>query len=99
MLADVLYQLGSLTLEENRAVGEVAGAAVAQGLGAAGHGAPDACPRCGRPTFVRKDRGAEAPGACCAGWCGRAFPAKTMSLVSGPLATPQGEKPRRAGAE
>lgn len=42
MLKDVLDQLGSLTLEEKRAVEEAARAAVARELGAQGAGAPEA---------------------------------------------------------
>ena len=49
MLKDVLDQLGSLTLEEKRAVEEAARAAVARELGAQGAVAPESCPRCGCP--------------------------------------------------
>ena len=49
MLKDVLDQLGSLTLEEKRAVEEAARAAVAREPEAHGAGAPESCPRCGCP--------------------------------------------------
>ena len=81
MLKDVLDQLGSLTLEEKRAVEEAARAAVARELGAHGAGAPESCPRCGCPAFVRK--GTDRDGSqrwLCKG-CGQTFSAKTMSLL------------------
>ena len=56
MLKDMLDQLGSLTLEEKRAVEEAARAAVARELGAQGAGAPESCPRRGCPSFARKGR-------------------------------------------
>lgn len=51
MLKDVLDQLGSLTLEEKRAVKEAARAAVARELGAQGGGGARGCVGC------RKDIG------------------------------------------
>ena len=81
MLKDVLDQLGSLTLEEKRAVEEAARAAVARELGAHGAGAPESCPRCGCPAFVKK--GTDRDGSqrwLCRG-CGQTFSAKTMSLL------------------
>ena len=54
MLRDVLDRLGSLTLEEKRAIEEAAREAVARELGARSASAPDACPRCGRP-LVRQE--------------------------------------------
>ena len=49
MLKDVLDKLGSLTLEEKRAVEEAARAAVARELGAHGAGAPSRVRGAGAP--------------------------------------------------
>ena len=81
MLKDVLDQLGSLTIEEKRAVEEAARAAVARELGAAGPAAPDACPRCGCPRFVRKGRNRDGSQRWLCRGCGQTFSAKTMSLL------------------
>ena len=81
MLKDVLDQLGSLTLEEKRAVEEVARAAVAQELGASGPGAPGACPRCGCPSFVRRGRDRDGSQRWLCKGCGQTFSGKTMSLL------------------
>ena len=81
MLKDVLEQLGSLTIEEKRAVEEAARAAVARELGATGPAAPDACPRCGCPRFVRKGRNRDGSQRWLCRGCGQTFSAKTMSLL------------------
>lgn len=81
MLKDVLDQLGSLTLEEKRAVEEAARAAVARELGAQGAGAPESCPRCGCPSFVRKGRNRDGSQRWLCRGCGSTFSAKTMSLL------------------
>ena len=82
MLKDVLDQLGSLTLEEKRAVEEAARAAVARELGAQGAGAPESCPRCGCPSFVRKGRNRDGSQRWLCRGCGSTFSAKTMSLLA-----------------
>ena len=82
MLKDVLDQLGSLTLEEKRAVEEAARAAVARELGAQGAGAPESCPRCGCPSFVRKGHGRDGSQRWLCRGCGSTFSAKTMSLLA-----------------
>ena len=56
MLKGVLDQLGSLALEEKHAVEEAARAAVTRELGPRGAGAPESCPRYGRPSFIGKGR-------------------------------------------
>ena len=81
MLKDVLEQLGSLTIEEKRAVEEAARAAVARELGARGASAPESCPRCGCPSFVRKGRGRDGSQRWLCKGCGQTFSAKTMSLL------------------
>ena len=81
MLKDVLDQLGSLTIEEKRAVEEAARAAVARELGATGPAAPDACPRCGCPRFVRKGRNRDGSQRWLCRGCRQTFSAKTMSLL------------------
>ena len=82
MLKDVLDQLESLTLEEKRAVEEAARAAVARELGAQGAGAPESCPRCGCPSFVRKGRNRDGSQRWLCRGCGSTFSAKTMSLLA-----------------
>lgn len=82
MLKDVLDQLGSLTLEEKRAVEEAARVAVARELGAQGAGAPESCPRCGCPSFVRKSRNRDGSQRWLCRGCGSTFSAKTMSLLA-----------------
>ena len=82
MLKDVLDQLGSLTLEEKRAVEEAARVAVARELGAQGAGAPESCPRCGCPSFVRKGHGRDGSQRWLCRGCGSTFSAKTMSLLA-----------------
>lgn len=79
MLKDVLDQLGSLTLEEKGAVEQAAREAVARELGATGPGAPDACPRCGCPRFVRKGRNRDGSQRWLCRGCGSTFSSKTMS--------------------
>ena len=77
----MLDQLGSLTLGEKRAVEEAAREVVARELGATGPGAPDACPRCGYPSFVRKGRNRDGSRRWLCRGCGPAFSSKTMSLL------------------
>ena len=81
MLKAVLDQLESLTLEEKRAVEEAARAAVARELGAQGAGAPESCPRCGCPSFVRKGHGRDGSQRWLCRGCGSTFSSKTMSLL------------------
>jgi len=78
MLKDVLDQLGSLNLEEKRAVEEAARAAVARELGDQGAAAPESCPRCGCPSFVRKGRDRDGSQRWPCRGRGSTFSAKTM---------------------
>lgn len=68
-------------MEEKRAVEEAARAAVGRELGAQGAGAPESCPRCGCPSFVRKGHGRDGSQRWLCRGCGSTFSSKTMSLL------------------
>ena len=82
MLKDMLEGIESLTLAEKMALEEAARDAVARELGAQGAPAPEACPHCGCPGFVRKGRGRDGSQRWLCRGCGRTFSAKTMGLLA-----------------
>ena len=82
MLKEMLDGIGSLTLAEKMALEEAARDAVARELGAQGAPAPEACPRCGCPEFVRKGRGRDGSQRWLCRGCGQTFCAKTMGLLA-----------------
>ncbi len=80
-LGEALELLGTLTVEEKRAVERAAREAVERELGVGGRDAPRACPRCGCGSFVKKGRDRDGSQRWLCRGCGRTFSAKTMSLL------------------
>lgn len=89
MLKEMLDGIGSLTLAEKMALEEAARDAVARELGAQGAPAPEACPRCGCPRFVRKGRGRDGSQRWLCRGCGQTFCAKTMGLLANSKLAPE----------
>ena len=52
----IVDQVATMALAEKRELAEALRRAIAEGLAASARGEPDRCPRCGRPSFVRKGR-------------------------------------------
>lgn len=88
MLEELLDGIESLTLEEKMALEEAARDAVAREL-ARGAPAPEACPRCGCPEFVRKGRDRDGSQRWLCRGCGQTFSAKTMGLLANSKLPPE----------
>ena len=84
-MRDIVSQFAQqLTLEEKRRLVSELRAAIADELAARGRGAEDParCPRCGRPSFVRKGRGRSGEQRWLCRGCARTFSARSLGLLA-----------------
>ena len=81
MLDIILHEMEELSLEEKRTLIDATKAAVARELGRqAAHQAPEACPWCGSPKFIRKGHNHDGSQRWLGRECGRTFSARSRSL-------------------
>lgn len=74
-------EIAKMTLAEKKELAEALRRAIADELAAGAAGAPERCPRCGCPTFVRKGRDASGSQRWLCRGCARTFGTKTMGLL------------------
>ena len=83
MLEIILQEMEGLSLGEKRELIDATKAAVARELGrAAGDAAPEACPWCGSPSFIRKGHDRDGSQRWLCKGCGRTFSARSRGLPS-----------------
>lgn len=80
-MANIIDEVASMTLAEKLDLARALRAAIADELAASAGGAPERCPRCGCPSFVRKGRDASGSQRWLCRGCARTFGARTMGLL------------------